>query len=70
MNSIDLIKDSLFDFLNNQFQIEAGALDKVEFTLNIDDKKQNFGDISTNTAIPMPTTIPILSFIFYLLFTY
>ena len=51
MNSIDQIKDRLFDFLNQYFQVEAQALDRADFTLNIDDNKQQFGDISTNAAM-------------------
>ena len=51
MNSIDTIKNKLFDFLNQQFRVEAQVLSKVEFTLNVDDNKQNFGDISTNAAM-------------------
>jgi arginyl-tRNA synthetase len=51
INSIDQIKNSLFDFLNKQFQIEAQVLNRIDFTLNIDDSKQQFGDISTNAAL-------------------
>lgn len=51
INSIDQIKKSLFSFLNQEFQIEPQILNRIDFTLNIDDSKQQFGDISTNAAL-------------------
>lgn len=51
INSIDQIRDSLFRFLNEKFEIDTQILNKIDFTLNIDDNKQQFGDISTNAAL-------------------
>lgn len=51
INSIDQIKNSLFDFLNKTFQVESQALNRIDLALNIDDNKQQFGDLSTNAAL-------------------
>lgn len=51
MNSIDQIKNQLIIFLNTNFQATAQDLEKIDFNLNIDDSKQQFGDLSTNAAM-------------------
>ncbi|MBT4855860.1 arginine--tRNA ligase [bacterium] len=49
MNAIELIKQSFFKHLNSLFSdIETH---NITFTLNTDDKKQDFGDIATNAAM-------------------
>lgn len=51
MNIVDQIKNKLFDFLIKHFQITSQELERVDFNLNIDDNKHQFGDISTNAAM-------------------
>ncbi len=51
MNSIDQIKNKLVDFLVSNFQVTTQDLERIDFTLNVDDSKQQFGDISTNAAM-------------------
>lgn len=51
MNSIDQIKNQLIAFLTNKFQITPNELERIDFNLNIDDNKQQFGDLSTNAAM-------------------
>lgn len=51
MNTIDQIKHRLFEFLNQNFQTTPEVFDRIDLTLNIDDNKQQFGDLSTNAAM-------------------
>jgi arginyl-tRNA synthetase len=57
INSIDQIKNQFFSFLTTNFPITNQDLERVDFTLNIDDSKQQFGDISTNAAMLLTKTI-------------
>jgi arginyl-tRNA synthetase len=57
MNIIDQIKHKLFDFLIKHFQVTSQDLERVDFNLNIDDSKQQFGDISTNAAMLLAKTL-------------
>jgi arginyl-tRNA synthetase len=51
MNSIDQIKNQLINFLIKQFQATEQELERIDCNLNIDDSKQQFGDLSTNAAM-------------------
>ena len=57
MNIIDQIKHKLFDFLIKHFQVTSQDIERVDFNLNIDDSKQQFGDISTNAAMLLAKTL-------------
>ena len=51
MNSIDQIKNQLITFLTSHFQVTPSDLERIDFSLNVDDSKQQFGDLSTNAAM-------------------
>jgi len=57
MNSIDCIKKQLFNFLEKHFQIDPTVLERIDFTLNVDDSKQQFGDLSTNAAMMLAKSL-------------
>ena len=57
INSLDTIKEQLFEFLKSQFQCDDLALSRVELLLNMDDQKQQFGDLSTNAAMILAKTL-------------
>lgn len=51
MNSIESLQLQFFDFLQKQFLVKPEQLEPVTFSLNTDESKQQFGDISSNAAM-------------------
>jgi arginyl-tRNA synthetase len=51
MNCIDQLKNRFLHFLTKTFSLEAVDLSALSFSLNIDEQKQQFGDISSNVAL-------------------
>lgn len=51
MNSITRLSQSFYAFLTTTFGIDRAGLSSVEFQFNSDERKQQFGDISTNAAL-------------------
>jgi len=57
MNTIEAISNALYDYLNTTFAIPAEILPQVLVTLNTDEDKQQFGDLSTNAALVLAKTL-------------
>ncbi len=51
MHGIEPLKQSLFSCLNTLFHVSPNDLSPISFVLNTDDKKTQFGDISTNASL-------------------
>lgn len=51
MNLIENIKESLNNFLNKKFEFQTEGAYNLEFILNIEESKKDFGDISSNAAM-------------------
>lgn len=51
MHGIEPLKQSLFSCLNTLFNVSPNDLSTISFVLNTDDKKAQFGDISTNASL-------------------
>lgn len=51
MNTIECISNQFFKHLENQFSPEPHTLHSITVTLNTDEHKQNFGDLSSNAAL-------------------
>lgn len=51
MNIIESIKNSLNTFLENTFQIKIDNFNNLDISLNTDSSKQQFGDITANSAL-------------------
>ncbi|HBR70274.1 TPA: arginine--tRNA ligase [Candidatus Dependentiae bacterium] len=51
MNIIDQIKNTLNTFLINTFNLSADDIISIDITLNTDEQRQQFGDLSTNAAL-------------------
>lgn len=51
MNIVDQIKTALNTYLMNTFNISADDVTSLDITLNTDEQRQQFGDLSTNAAL-------------------
>ncbi|MDR3646046.1 MAG: arginine--tRNA ligase [Candidatus Babeliales bacterium] len=51
MNLIENIKESFNNFLQTKFEFQAQGAYNLEFMLNIEESKKDFGDISSNAAM-------------------
>ena len=51
MNLIESIKESFNKFLQQKFEFQTDGAYNLEFTLNIEESKKDFGDISSNAAM-------------------
>lgn len=51
MNIIEHIKNKFNDFLTSHFGLENSVVTRCAFELNIDEKKEAFGDINSNAAL-------------------
>jgi arginyl-tRNA synthetase len=51
MDHITALKQAFFNFVSQQFQIDMSLQRGINFDLNIDEQKQQFGDISSNIAL-------------------
>lgn len=51
MNIIDQIAQALHQFLMHTFNIAQADLSNLDITLNTDEQRQQFGDLSTNAAL-------------------
>lgn len=51
MNSLEQIQTAFADYLKSSFNAEKQIIDKCLLTLNVDETKQQFGDLTTNAAL-------------------
>ena len=57
MNTIEQISNHFFKYLEEQFSPEPHILHSITVTLNTDEHKQNFGDLSSNAALILAKTV-------------
>jgi len=51
MNAIEQLQQTFNDYLQKQFNLNQSTATRCRFELNIDENKQVFGDLNTNTAL-------------------
>lgn len=51
MNLIDTIQSAFHTYIESSFALEPSLLKQCELSLNVDEQKQAFGDLTTNTAL-------------------
>ena len=51
MNSIEQIYNDFFQFLQQRFNISDAQVNLCQLTINVDESKQQFGDLSSNAAM-------------------
>src|SRR3990170_1046465 len=51
MNSIEQIYNDFFQFLQQRFNVSDAQVNSCQLTINVDESKQQFGDLSSNAAM-------------------
>ncbi|HEV2916871.1 MAG TPA: arginine--tRNA ligase [Candidatus Babeliales bacterium] len=51
MNCIESIKKAFVDHIKSHYPLDSEILRQIELTINTDERKQAFGDITTNSAL-------------------
>ena len=53
MNTIEKIQESFASYLKSTFNIDASQAQACQFVLNVDEQKQQFGDLNSNAPMIM-----------------
>lgn len=59
MNNLESLKKSFFTFLITTFKLEQEQINGINFTVNSDATKSEFGDVSTNAAMVLAKKVKI-----------
>lgn len=51
MQQIDILKKDFLNFIQQKFNVDNAKIQTIEFNINIDEDKKNFGDINSNAAL-------------------
>ncbi|MGB8367650.1 MAG: arginine--tRNA ligase [Candidatus Babeliales bacterium] len=57
MNAIEQLQDAFITFLKKKFNLNSSAIIHCKLELNVDESKQSFGNLSTNTPLILAKTI-------------